>query len=924
MRSITSDQARILAAAAGYGVRFRVELLQGATWRDLSTLAGHDWLDGAEYSASVDEPVSSATVTVRREIGDLSLAPLRTSSRLNALEGTYDPLIREGRRFRVLAACVPLGMEPTAGAWLEVFDGSIDELNAAEEPMTFTGRDYGGARLQDAFIRVERNYGSEAGTPVEAVMQAILTDNGVPFTLEIPAGMAPGWNIKPFRQQREPVAAALATLASAIGWETRYRWHADAWRLCFQEPQRTKTTPDLTLSADDYETISTARTSITEIRNIWEIVYSDVDELDPTTGRPGARITVTRPDAASIAAYGERWAEIAEDSTSPINTRAEAERMADAALADTKDVLFEQGVEIAYRPDLELGDLVRLLGNGVHYDGDQAHAIVSISHSLADARTTLTLRGKPGLGSTAWLEKEARPGLGKSARLAGPYQIADPNIRPNLEGLTVTYQPPKFGPRPEEFEVHVSTSSGFAPSAATLASVAKATTIEVGGLEPGREYFVRIIPRTAEGNAGDPSPELAATPATIQAKHFDPASGLLAGVPNGSFEELDANGTPRHWTFTAEKDFFDAFAIESGPEGAGHGRNALAFLPVEGTNTAISAMVPIPSNIDHAVRVRARFRAAELSPNAVFLGLRAYDADGISLDYDGTGITPNAMTTGWTAHAFTWRTIPAAAAFVSVEIRSDTTPPLAFSVDGVTVEPAPESHLEPETVWTNELFASTSIQTDGDVTAANNVEANNEVIAPQVRSEGSLLLLDSAGIVRVKKPLDVDPGSGPNMSIIGGDHTYLQFYPRGIAGGRKAWFGWGGAGGTTMALQVEDSGGLTLNGGTGGVTIAQRAWQALTLQNGWVRFDTDHPQPAAILDANGFVHLRGLLKSGTMGALVAQLPVGLRPSWHMHFAAASNGGIGVVRIDWNGNIFFTAGSNVYFSIDGLTFRPGTS
>jgi len=49
--------------------------------------------------------------------------------------------------------------------------------------------------------------------------------------------------------------------------------------------------------------------------------------------------------------------------------------------------------------------------------------------------------------------------------------------------------------------------------------------------------------------------------------------------------------------------------------------------------------------------------------------------------------------------------------------------------------------------------------------------------------------------------------NGPSLAIGGSNQTYMEFYPSGYAGGRKAWFGYGSAGVTTLTLWNEYSGG---------------------------------------------------------------------------------------------------------------------
>lgn len=76
-------------------------------------------------------------------------------------------------------------------------------------------------------------------------------------------------------------------------------------------------------------------------------------------------------------------------------------------------------------------------------------------------------------------------------------------------------------------------------------------------------------------------------------------------------------------------------------------------------------------------------------------------------------------------------------------------------------------------------------------------------------------------------------------------------------------------------------------------------------------------------DKNGIVHLRGLVKSGTMGATIFTLPEGYRPAYRELqpvIANATPNIIGRCDIYTNGNVNATSGNNGWYSLDGTTFR----
>ena len=109
---------------------------------------------------------------------------------------------------------------------------------------------------------------------------------------------------------------------------------------------------------------------------------------------------------------------------------------------------------------------------------------------------------------------------------------------------------------------------------------------------------------------------------------------------------------------------------------------------------------------------------------------------------------------------------------------------------------------------------------------------------------------------------------------------------------------------------------------------AQQAWQTATLQNGWVGFGTPYPNNVGYMkDSLGFVHIRGLAKSGTAttNTVIFTLPAGYRPAFDLYIVTAIAGAWGVAHIDTNGNVMydsaFTSGAaQNAFSFDNIHFR----
>lgn len=93
-------------------------------------------------------------------------------------------------------------------------------------------------------------------------------------------------------------------------------------------------------------------------------------------------------------------------------------------------------------------------------------------------------------------------------------------------------------------------------------------------------------------------------------------------------------------------------------------------------------------------------------------------------------------------------------------------------------------------------------------------------------------------------------------------------------------------------------------------------WIAPTLLNSWVNFGSTHEDVAYCKDSNGMVHIRGLVKNGTVGTNAFVLPAGYRPQNDLIFATLSNNAIGRITIDSTGGVELSnIGSNTWYSLN---------
>lgn len=519
MRTLSTNDAAVLATR-DYVAHRRVKVANSAgSLIDFTALEGWDFVESVRIGGQVEQTLANATVTFRREVEQLSLAPLHATSKLNQLAGSYSPALAEGRLITIEAAVTPAGVTPST--WMEVFRGEIDSIDAGPDVITVEARDLA-CRLMDRFIEDDsREYGSDVGVAVETVMQSVLTDNSTGETLWCPS--SPSFVIAPkYRQKQESVLQALETLAQLFGGQLRHVYDSgtSAWRLKLSVPERTSPASTYTFTADHYLSVERLWSSRQEVRNKIRGRFYDRATLD-AGGQPTYSTVLVQdgPGAGtSITKYGgptavPRYMEIRLDKTDVINTAAQMTTLLNAALADLKDPLAEFGVTMPLFPHVETNDFYTWSANGVHFTSDQGFAVVSYEHSWpakGQATTRMELRGKPTIGASRWLRMDTRIALEPANNVGtGPSAPTNLQVVNVVGGAAITWLAPKAGGQVvAEYEVHRSASSGFTPSASTRIGVTDANSFPVDTPNMGQTYYVKVVPRDAAGNRGTASAEL--------------------------------------------------------------------------------------------------------------------------------------------------------------------------------------------------------------------------------------------------------------------------------------------------------------------------------------------------------------------------------------------------------------------------------
>ena len=103
----------------------------------------------------------------------------------------------------------------------------------------------------------------------------------------------------------------------------------------------------------------------------------------------------------------------------------------------------------------------------------------------------------------------------------------------------------------------------------------------------------------------------------------------------------------------------------------------------------------------------------------------------------------------------------------------------------------------------------------------------------------------------------------------------------------------------------------------------QEDWKTPTLLNGWTNFGGVYETVGYMKDEFGFVHLRGMIKGGTVGQNAFMLPEGYKPLKSQYHMCISADIVRTLNVQNNGGVFISsAASSNWVTLNGISFKAG--
>jgi hypothetical protein len=391
-------------------------------------------------------------------------------------------------------------------------------------------------------------------------------------------------------------------------------------------------------------------------------------------------------------------------------------------------------VEFPVDPFLQVGDLITVPGDALRFTSDQKLAIFSISHSFsAEAqRTSVTLRGQPSAGLATWLTLDTRVSEDREHLLQNNDSITVTSINTSTVGGTrVAIEHPFLGGKKlgDSYEIHMSETPGFTPSALTLKASGRARQFEALDLVPGKVYYQQVVPFTFNASQkvyGAPSVETSFTAGRAKSGHYDSGSTQSHLPLNGNFEHAldDLNTEPfDHWRVVTRPTEATEVWGSSGSVFWGNSATTKGnYIVLRASATQRGNLVSDPFEVRRGLRAFnvylsiRRQGSSAVSGKDLIVDVEAYSDIGLtnlvnnnSLVFSGDSAGPYPALNTWYDAKFDFGALNDSANFVVISLRRGTAGDASFSweVGDVYVQEADFNSLRVTTLTTPNIVGPT-------------------------------------------------------------------------------------------------------------------------------------------------------------------------------------------------------------------------
>jgi len=336
-----------------------------------------------------------------------------------------------------------IDIQPTETMWNTIFQGFLgDDIRVIQHEVTCECRDLAKG-LMDTLIEEENNF-PLSGNPrlSEYVIREILDTYGFEYirfdpdtdTIPEPGASDSEFMIEEYEWeslQYETVWSAIQEIAFERGFYLGFMFDEDDgnYRLKYVYPDRLMDAEsadyEINWETDIYN--DEYNLSDKDIRNVCEVVY-DRDEDDGTVR--SAKVL----DQESIDTYGRRFMRLDEEDTRFISNQTEAERLAQAAVNDLRELPAGQRVTLPFAPELDVLKGINIINPSLS-DTKVFVGVESVNHQFRfdnnpSYQTEIVGSGVVSGGHKKWIDRDARSGVKK------PFDLRD--IKSNIIGNRVS------------------------------------------------------------------------------------------------------------------------------------------------------------------------------------------------------------------------------------------------------------------------------------------------------------------------------------------------------------------------------------------------------------------------------------------------------------------------------------------------------